>query len=135
MTITVSAEIEASITKVWDYYTNAQHITQWNFATDEWHCPHASTDLRPGGKHMARMEAKDGSFGFDFEAIYDEVVPNQKLSYTMGDGRQASIIFNSQDDDTTVVTITFDADDNSIDLQQQGWQSILNNFKRYVESH
>lgn len=133
--ITIQATIEADLKKVWEYYTEPQHITNWNFAIDDWCCPHASNDLKPGGKYSARMEAKDGSFGFDFEAIYDEVVPQEKIVYTMLDGRQASIVFNSSNNQTEVV-VSFDAEtQNSIELQRDGWQAILNNFKKYTESN
>lgn len=132
--ITVEATINTNVERVWDLYTDPVHIVNWNAANDDWHCPEAENDLRPGGKMRSRMEAKDGSFGFDFEAIYDEVVPNEKLIYTMTDGRQATVDF-AEVNGNTRVTIQFDAEDqNSAELQQQGWQAILNNFKRYTES-
>ena len=131
--ITVEAFINASNEKVWQAWTEPKHITKWNFASDDWQCPSASNDLRVGGKYSARMEAKDGSFGFDFEAVYDEVIPNKKISYTMTDGRVATTTFNDLDGKTKVAT-TFDAEqENSIELQQQGWQAILDNFKKYAE--
>ena len=131
--ITVSAIIVAPVAKAWDCYTNPDHITNWNFATDDWQCPSASNDLRPGGKYSARMEAKDGSFGFDFEAIYDVVEPQRELTYTMGDGRKATTLFESLGN-ATKVTTTFDAEDqNPAEMQQQGWQMILNNYKKYTE--
>jgi uncharacterized protein YndB with AHSA1/START domain len=86
--ITVAATIAADAKKVWDFFTNPVHITKWNFASDDWHCPKAENDLRVGGKLNSRMEAKDGSFGFDFEATYDEVIVQKKITYTMTDGRQ-----------------------------------------------
>jgi len=133
--ITVEATIAADLQKVWDCYTQPNHITQWNFAADSWCCPKAENDLRPGGKYSARMEAKDGSFGFDFEAIYDEVVPLKKLSYTLGDGRKVITCFEVLDGNCNVSTI-FDAETvNSVDLQKQGWQAILDNFKKYTESN
>jgi uncharacterized protein YndB with AHSA1/START domain len=123
------------IAKAWEYYTGPEHIVNWNFASDDWCCPKASNDLKPGGKYSARMEAKDGSFGFDFEAIYDEVIPLEKIVYTMLDGRQASINFNAANKQTEVV-VSFDAEtQNSIELQRDGWQAILNNFKKYTESN
>ncbi len=131
--ITVSAIIDAPVAKAWDCYTNPDHITNWNFATNDWQCPSASNDLRPGGKYSARMEAKDGSFGFDFEAVYDVVEPHRELTYTMGDGRQATTLFESQGN-ATKVTTTFDPENqNPADMQQQGWQMILNNYKKYTE--
>jgi len=133
--ITVEAAIAADLQKVWDCYTQPDHITQWNFAADSWCCPNAENDLRVGGKYKARMEAKDGSFGFDFEAIYDEVVPLKKLSYTLGDGRKVITTFENLDGNSIVSTI-FDAETvNSVDLQKQGWQAILDNFKKYTESN
>ncbi len=134
-TIKISALVNAPIQKVWDCWTNPEHITKWNFAIDTWQCPTASNDLRVGGKYTARMEAKDGSFGFDFEAIYDVVSDEQELTYTMTDGRKATTIFESKDNATSVTT-TFDAEnENPIEMQQQGWQSILDNFKKYTETN
>lgn len=133
--ITVAATIAADIKKVWDYYTKPEHITKWNFADESWHCPAAENDLRVGGKLKSRMEAKDGSFGFDFEAIYDEVVDYKEITYTIADGRQATTDFEDLDGQTQV-TINFDAESvNPVDMQQAGWQAILNNFKKYVETH
>jgi uncharacterized protein YndB with AHSA1/START domain len=132
--LTINAVVNAPIEKVWDCWTMPEHITKWNFATDDWQCPHASNDLQVGGKYSARMEAKDGSFGFEFEAIYDVVNLHRELTYTMADGRQATTLF-SADDQVTNVTTTFDAEDqNPPELQQQGWQAILNNFVKYTES-
>ncbi len=133
--ITIKAAMNADTQKVWDYYTQPQHITQWNFAADTWCCPSAENDLRVGGKMKSRMEAKDGSFGFDFEAIYNEVLAPQKLVYTMPDGREVAIGFDDQGD-TTNMTIVFDAEnENPIEMQQGGWQAILNNFKAYLEAN
>lgn len=133
--IKIEANISADISKVWEYYTKPEHITKWNFATDDWQCPRAENDLKPGGKYSARMEAKDGSFGFDFEAIYDEVVDQKKLTYTMGDGRQVTTNFENLDG-TTKVTTTFDAENtNDVEMQRAGWQAILNNFKNYTETN
>ena len=133
--ITIESVISASTKKVWDYYTLPEHITKWNFASDDWHCPKAENDLRVGGKLKSRMEAKDGSFGFDFEAIYDEVINHKKISYNLTDGRQVITVFENQNGKTKVTT-TFDAEtQNSIELQRNGWQAILDNFKKYVESN
>lgn len=132
--IIVSANILADPKKVWDYYTQPVHITNWNFASDDWKCPEAKNDLRVGGVYSARMEAKDGSFGFDFEAVYDEVVEGEKLIYTMTDGRKTTVTFEDEDNNTKV-NIMFDADgENPIEIQRDGWQAILNNFKKYVET-
>jgi len=132
--ITIEATIAASPEKVWEYWTSPEHITQWNFAADDWCCPNAENDLTVGGKYKARMEAKDGSFGFDFEAIYDEIVDQKKIVYTIADGRKVSTIFESLNNGTKITT-TFEAEaENSIEMQRDGWQAILNNFKKYVES-
>lgn len=134
--ITISATVNAEKQKVWNYYTIPKHITQWNFAINTWHCPSASNDLRVGGKYKARMEAKDGSFGFDFEAVYNEIILGEKLNYTMPDNRAVHVTFLTIDNNLTQVTVTFDVEgENPIELQQQGWQAILNNFKNYTETH
>ena len=133
--ITVQATISADRKKVWDYYTNPIHITQWNFADPSWHCPKAENDLRIGGKYFARMEAKDGSFGFDFETIYCKLQFGESFTYEMMDGRQASVSFIEQADKTEVL-VTFDAETiNSIERQRFGWQAILDNFKNYTENN
>ncbi len=133
--ITIEAEISADTKKVWDYYTKPEHITKWNFALDEWHCPSAENDLRVGGKLKSRMEAKDGSFGFDFEAIYDEIVDQKKIAYTIADGRKVETNFENLGNKTKVTT-TFEAEDqNPVEMQRSGWQAILDNFKKYVESN
>ena len=133
--ITIKATIAADKQKVWDYYTKPEHITQWNFAADTWHCPSASNDMQVGGKYIARMEAKDGSFGFDFEATYNEIIVGESYTYTMPDNRVVNVLFN-ENGNQTEVTIIFDPEnENPVELQQQGWQSILDNFKRYVENN
>jgi uncharacterized protein YndB with AHSA1/START domain len=133
--ITVGTTIAAPVEKVWDYYTAPEHITQWNFADESWHCPAAQNDLVEGGKLKSRMEAKDGSFGFDFEATYDAIEPHKSITYTMGDGRQATTTFEDAGGNTQVTTI-FDAEEeHSLEMQQGGWQAILNNFKKYTETH
>ncbi|MBL8565033.1 MAG: SRPBCC family protein [Hyphomicrobiaceae bacterium] len=131
--ITISANVSAPVAKVWNAFTTPAGIKSWNFASDDWCCPSAEVDLRVGGKHKARMEAKDGSFGFDFEAEYSEVVPNKVIAFVMTDGRRARTTFEQQGS-ATVVTTVFDAESqNSIEMQRNGWQAILDNFKRYVE--
>ncbi len=130
--ITVRSLITADIQKVWDYYTQPEHITQWNFADPSWHCPSASNDLRIGGLYSARMEAKDGSFGFDFDATYIEISLLKEFTYEFG-GRFATVSFNVENDGT-LVTVVFDPENEfPIEVQEQGWQAILNNFKTYVE--
>lgn len=133
--ITIQAVISANRQKVWDYYTKPDHITKWNYAIDSWHCPTASNDMRVGGKYLARMEAKDGSFGFDFEATYNEITNGEKFTYTMTDNRVVEAIFKELGDKTEL-KIIFDAEsENPVDMQQQGWQSILENFKKYAEQN
>lgn len=131
--ITVQTTIAADPATVWACWTQPEHITQWNFATDDWQCPRAENDLRPGGTYRARMEAKDGSFGFDFEAVYDEVVPGQRIAYTMGDGRKAITQFEPREGGTHVTT-HFDAESvHDRELQRSGWQAILDNFRKHTE--
>ncbi|MGZ3691359.1 MAG: SRPBCC family protein [Pseudobdellovibrio sp.] len=133
--ITIEATVSAPTQKVWTYWTKPEHITKWNFATDTWQCPTAFNDLKVGGKYGARMEAKDGSFGFDFVATYNEVVDQKTLMYTMEDGRTARTTFENLGDKTKVTTV-FDAEtQNPPEMQKGGWQSILNNFKKYTETH
>lgn len=133
--INIAATINAPIAKVWSYYTEPEHIMKWNFASDDWMCPSATNDLRVGGMLTARMEAKDGSFGFDFGGTYTEVVPNERLTYVLGDNRKVEVNFAEQDGITTVTT-AFDAEtQNPEEMQRQGWQAILNNFKKHVESN
>lgn len=131
--ITVQTVVQASVEKVWSHWTEPGHITKWNQASEEWHVPKAENDLRAGGKFLTRMEARDGSMGFDFEGIYDEVKPYELISYTLGDGRKVEIAFIDQGSDTKIVE-TFDAEGtNPVEAQQVGWQAILDNFKRYTE--
>ena len=132
--ITVEALIDAPKEKVWQYFTAPEHIMQWNFADESWQCPRAENDLKVGGKYSARMEAKDGSFGFDFDAIYDEVREGESITYTMGDGRQSTTDFTDVEG-KTMVTTAFDAETmNDIEMQRGGWQAILNNFKKHAEA-
>jgi uncharacterized protein YndB with AHSA1/START domain len=131
--VIIEAIINAPISKVWENWTEPKHITQWNNASQDWHTPHAENDLRIGGKFLSRMEAKDGSFGFDFEGIYSEVIPFKKITYRLEDGRQVETVF-AENGETSKVTTTFDAEnENPIEMQKGGWQAILNNFKKYVE--
>lgn len=133
--ITISATIAADKNKVWDYYTQPEHIVHWNFAHSSWHCPSASNDMQIGGKYIARMEAKDGSFGFEFEAIYDEIREGESFTYTMPDGRQVTVTFNGNNDSTEVIVVFDPEDQNPVEMQKEGWQAILDNFKKYTESH
>lgn len=133
--ITVQTTVSAGIQKVWDSWTLPEHITNWNAASDDWHCPAATNDLRKGGRFCATMAAKDGSMSFDFEGLYDEVIHHQKIAYSLADGRQISVLFEPFGDKTRIIE-TFDAEnENSIEMQRAGWQSILDHFKDYTERH
>ena len=132
--ITIETIVKAPVEKVWESWTNPKHIMQWNNASEDWHTTKAENDLRAGGKFLSRMEAKDGSFGFDFGGTYDEVKPNQLIEYTTGDGRKVKITFSENGNETKVVE-TFETENtNPIEMQRSGWQSILDNFKKYTES-
>jgi len=131
--VTVQAVIQAPVEKVWRYWSEPEHITKWNQASETWHSPKSENDLRVGGKFLTRMEAKDGSMGFDFGGVYDVVKQHEQISYTMGDGRKVDITFVNLGNETKVVEI-FDAEStHSIEMQQAGWQAIMDNFKRYTE--
>ena len=134
-TITIETTIKAPIAKIWDYWTKPEHIVKWNQASDDWHTISAENDLREGGKFSSRMEAKDGSFGFDFDGVYDSVKENEYIKYTIGDGRKVKIFFTAQNDETKIVE-TFESENtNSIEMQKGGWQAILDNFKKYAETN
>jgi len=131
--ITIEAIVHAPIEKVWEYWTVPHHIRKWNNASDEWHTPSAENDLRVGGKFVSRMEAKDGSFGFDFGGIYHEVRVHEFISYALEDGRKVGITFIPQENETKVVEVFEPETANPVEMQQEGWQAILNNFKKYTE--
>lgn len=132
--ITIECTVQKPIETVWKSWTEPQHITKWSFASPDWHTPTAENDLKIGGKFLLRMEAKDGSMGFDFWGIYDDIKKNESIEYTMGDGRKAWINFSTSNNETKV-TETFEAEsENPLEMQQMGWQAILNNFKTYTES-
>lgn len=134
MSITVSTLVDADINTVWSAWTTPADINQWNAASDDWHTPSSENDLQVGGRFSYRMEAKDGSMGFDFEGTYTKIVENELIEYRMDDGRQVSIGF-ANDNGGIRVTETFDAEDeHSAEQQRLGWQSILDNFSRYVET-
>lgn len=131
--ITVAAEIGAPVNQIWTAYTSPRHIVKWNFASPDWHSPSAKNELEPGGSFSYRMEAKDGSVGFDFEGVFQKVQPNELVSYVMGDEREVSVEFDDLGEKTRV-KVTFDAEEmNSEELQREGWQAILDNFKKHVE--
>jgi uncharacterized protein YndB with AHSA1/START domain len=131
-TITVRTTVPAPVEHVWELWTDPKHITRWNFASDDWHCPAASNDLRPGGRFVFRMEAMDGESGFDFSGTYTKVDYRSQIGYTIDDGRQVQIMFIPRGKLTNVFE-SFEAESqNSLELQQSGWQAILNNFKKYV---
>ena len=131
--ITVATIVPVAPDRAWALYTNSNAVVRWNFASDDWHCPSARIDLQVGGTHKARMEAKDGSFGFDFEGTYAEVDAPRSLTLVLSDGRKSRTTFNPSTSGTTVET-TFDADaENSVEMQRDGWQAIMNNYKKLAE--
>lgn len=133
MQIIVDVTVAAPIEKVWDAYVTPEDIVQWNAASDDWHTTSSTVDLRPGGKFSSRMEAKDGSFGFDFEGEYTNIVTHELIEYGFGD-RTAAVKFE-QTDAGVKVTVEFAAEqENSVEDQKGGWQAILDNFKRHVEA-
>lgn len=133
--INIDITILAPVKKVWEYYNKPEHIVKWNFADESWECPSSENDLRVGGEFNNRMEAKDGSFGFDFIGSYDEVVEHQLIKYHIEDGRNVEIVFEKIDENTTKVNISFDPEkQNSVEMQREGWYAILNNFHKYVEN-
>ena len=134
-TLTVESTINAPVDKVWKLWTGPEHITKWNSPSDDWHTPRAENDLRVGGKFSSRMEAKDGSMGFDFAGVYDDVRNNEYIEYTIGDQRKVKVNFTTQGDKTKVVE-NFEAEDtHPLEMQQGGWQAILDSFKNYVEAN
>jgi len=133
MNITIETLVRAPIDKVWRAYTSPEDIIQWNAASDDWHTTSSSVELRVGGTFSSRMEAKDGSFGFDFAGTYTKIIPNELIEYAFGD-RSASVQF-MQTSDGVKVRITFVAEtEHSVEEQEQGWQSILNKFASHVEA-
>ena len=134
MNITIETVVNAPLNKVWDAWNNPADIKQWNNASDDWHTTRSTVDLREGGKFLSRMEAKDGSAGFDFEGTYTRVVPQQAIEYRMSDGREVKTEFAKQGNGVRIRTI-FDAEtENPPEVQREGWQAILDNFRRHVEA-
>lgn len=133
-TITVSSTVNAPIERVWHLFTKPEHIVNWNNASDDWHSPKAENDLREGGKFNYRMEARDGSMGFDFNGEYTRVVPQKEIEYVIADGRKVSVWFR-EEGATTHIKESFEAENmHPEEMQRSGWQAILDNFKKYVES-
>ena len=133
--ITVDVTVNAPAEKVWEYFTKPEHIIKWNNASEDWHTPKAENDLREGGSFIYRMEAKNGSFGFDFGGTYNAIDKNKCIEYTLGDGRKVKIEFDCTGN-TTQVTQNFEAENtHPVEMQKQGWQNILNNFRRYTEEN
>lgn len=131
--IVIKTTINKSVEDVWKSWTKSEHIMKWNQASEDWHTTKADNDLRVGGQFLSRMEAKDGSAGFDFSGIYDEVDPYKIIAYTLEDNRKVNILFNGNNNQTEVVE-TFDAESEySLEMQKEGWQSILDQFKVYTE--
>ena len=134
--ITIDITILKPITKVWEFFTDPEHIPQWNFANDTWTCPKAENDLQIGGAFNYRMEAKDESFGFDFKGTYDEVAPFEKIKYHLDDGRKVKVLFERIDETTTKVTEIFEPDTQQpAEMQREGWYAILDNFHKHVENN
>ena len=132
--ITVETTVAAPPATAWAAHTQGRHITGWNFASDDWHCPSAEVDLRTGGRMTSRMEAKDSSMDFEFGGTYESVVPERETVMRMDDGRMSRTTFEEVEGGTKVTT-TFDAETtNPIEMQRQGWQAILDNYRRYVET-
>lgn len=134
MQITIQTIVKSGIDSVWAAWTTPDDINQWNAASDDWHNPRSSNDLRPGGQFSYRMEARDGSFGFDFGGTYTNVVPHKLIEYVLGDGRAVSVRFEQVEAGVQVIE-TFEAEDvHAAEMQKQGWQSILNRFTAHVEA-
>jgi len=134
MKISIETRVKAPVDKVWAAWNTPEDIIQWNAASEDWHTTQSTVDLREGGRFCARMEAKDGSMGFDFEAVYTSVVPQKSLGLRMSDGREITVEF-LEEPDGVLVKQAFDAEtENSPELQRQGWQAILDSFGRYAES-
>ncbi|MFT3936474.1 MAG: SRPBCC family protein [Chitinophagaceae bacterium] len=133
--IDIAATINAPVDKVWEYWTSPAHIVKWNSASPDWHTPRAENDLRVGGAFSSRMEAKDGSMGFDFGGVYDAVEKNKLIAYTIGDGRKVENHFSAKGN-TTEINTSFEAEGmNPVEMQKGGWQAILDNFKKYTENN
>jgi uncharacterized protein YndB with AHSA1/START domain len=133
--ITVETLVNAPEEIVWKYWTTPEAITRWNYASEDWHTPKAENDLRDGGKFNFRMESKDGSMGFDFWGVYNKIIPNRQIEYTIGDGRKVRIDFFPLENKTEIVEVFEAETENPIEMQRGGWQAILDNFKRFTEKN
>lgn len=132
--IKIETTVNAPVEVVWKKWTNPEDIIKWNQASDDWHTTKAENEVITGGKFISRMEAKDGSMGFDFEGVYDNIKINELIEYTLGDGRKVRVEF-IQDKNKTMISESFEAEKtNSVELQRSGWQAILDNFRKYTES-
>lgn len=132
--IEIGIDVKADATLAWHCFTAPEHVTKWNFASDDWHCPKAENDLRVGGHFSFNMAAKDGSMDFDFGGKYTEVVPHELIKYKLGDERVVEIRFAHNNGITTITEIFDTEDENSAEMQRAGWQAILDNYKKHVES-
>ncbi|HYC83159.1 MAG TPA: SRPBCC domain-containing protein [Candidatus Paceibacterota bacterium] len=134
--IQIETTVSGSLEKVWAYWNEPEHITKWAFASDEWECPYAENDLKEGGKFLTRMSAKDGSASFDLTGTYTVVIPQQKLGYSLDDGRPVFVAFEKLDNDRVRIVQEFEMEnENSEEVQRNGWQEILNNFKKHAENN
>lgn len=131
--IKVETVVNAPIEKVWEYWVAPKHIVKWNNASEDWHTTETKNDLKIGGKFTSRMEAKDGSFGFDFGGVYTEVRLYEVISYVLGDGRKVEINFINEENKTKIIENFEGENENPPEFQQMGWQAILDNFKKYSE--
>jgi uncharacterized protein YndB with AHSA1/START domain len=133
--ITVKTSVKASLEKAWDYWTKPEHVMNWNFASNDWHCPKAENNLKVGEKFSYTMAAKNGEMSFDFEGEYTEIETHKLIKYKLEDDRKIIVLFE-QNQDVVTITESFDPEnENSLELQQNGWQAILDNYKKYIESN
>ncbi|QNM85107.1 SRPBCC domain-containing protein [Polaribacter pectinis] len=132
--VEIEAKVDKPIQKVWEFWTEPKHITNWNFASVDWHCPYAENDLKKGGKFSFTMASRDGKMSFDLGGTYDEVTENNQISSFLEDGRKVDTYFTAENNSTIVKTIFETENTNPIEMQKSGWQAILNNFKKYAEN-
>ena len=132
--ITFTTTLKVPLAKVWECWNEPKHITQWCFASEDWHAPSATNDLKEGSFFTTRMEAKDGSFGFDLKGIYEHIIPHQVIRYHLEDRRKVEVLFSENEETTTIIEKFEPENQNPHEMQQQGWQAILDNFKKYAEA-